>query len=84
MVATLAELEAELAKVNASVSAAYTGAEYEIHDGQVSRKLKRQSLDLLLRRKAELELCISRTNGTGRGVSHGLPVDNNSLLNRVV
>lgn len=84
MAATLAELEAELAQVSAAVSAAYTGAEYEIHDGQAKRRLKRQSLDVLLRRKAELELCISRMNGTGRGISHGLPVDNNSLLNRVV
>lgn len=69
--ATLEELQAELTKVNAAIDAAYTGSSYEIESGTSRRKLTRQSLDLLLRRKAELDLAINRLGGTG-GVNHGV------------
>lgn len=67
---TLEDLLAELAKVNAAYDAALGGAEYEIESGDSRRKLKRQSLDALLRRKAELERSIARLSGNG--VSHGV------------
>jgi len=69
------KLQAELAQVEAAISAAYSGAEYSIDSGNSRRSLKRQSLDVLLRRKGEIELTISRLDGTGaRGVRHGVPV----------
>lgn len=74
MAETTETLQAELDRVTAAINAAYTGAEYEVQDGETRRKLKRQPLPLLLQRKAELELAISRLDGTGsRGVSHGMP-----------
>lgn len=79
---TLEQLQAELTQVNESVSAAYGSAEYEVQDGATRRKLRRQDLSLLLKRKAELELSISRMDGTGRGVSFGMVVDNRSPLNQ--
>lgn len=67
---TLEDLQSELDKVNAAYEAALSGAEYEIESGDSRRKLKRQSLDSLLRRKAELERSIDRLSGNG--VSHGV------------
>lgn len=69
---TLDELQAELTQVNAAYSAALTGQEYEIESGPSRRKLKRQSIDALLKRKAELELAIGRLSGCGRGITHGV------------
>lgn len=72
--ASLPKLEAELAQVEAAIAAAYSGAEYDIQTGTTRRRLKRQSLDILLRRKGELELAIERLSGNGaRGVRHGMP-----------
>lgn len=67
---TLDDLQAELAKVNAAYEAALGGAEYEIESGDSRRRLKRQSLDSLVRRKKDLELSIARLSGGG--VSHGV------------
>ncbi len=75
---TLEELLAELALVKAAVSAAYTGSEYEIADGQSKRRLKRQDLSVLLKRKNELETSIGRLDPAalaGRGPSYAMPVD---------
>lgn len=71
--ATLEELQAELAQLKTAISAAYTGAEYEISDGQTKRRLKRADLKLLLARKAELDTAVERLGG-GR-VTFGMPVD---------
>lgn len=68
---TLDELKTELTQVNAAYQAALNGEEYEILSGGTRRRLKRQSLDSLLKRKAELELSIARMEGS-RGVSHGV------------
>lgn len=69
------KLTAELAQVESAISAAYTGSEYEISAGKSGRRLKRQSLDVLLRRKSEIELSLARLGGIGaRGVRHGVPV----------
>lgn len=67
----LEALETELALVKAAILAAYTGQEYEIESGNSRRKLKRQSLEDLAKRQADLELAIARLDGS-RGVSHGL------------
>ncbi len=74
---TLAELQDELAKVKAAISAAYTGAEYDMRDGNTTRRLKRQDLTVLLRRRSELELSISRLDpdGESRGPTYAMPVD---------
>lgn len=73
MTDTLEDLQIELTQVKAAISAAYSGAEYEIESGGSRRKLKRQSLELLLERKSELEMLISVAQGNGRNnVSHGL------------
>ena len=74
---TLEELLAELAQVKAAVSAAYTGSEYEIADGQSKRRLKRQDLSVLLKRKNELEIAVGRLDpeAVGRGPSYAMPVD---------
>lgn len=71
MAQTLESLQAELARVEQALNAAYTGAEYEVQDGEMRRRLKRQSLDVLIRRKSELELAIARAGGSS--VSHGMP-----------
>lgn len=71
--ATIEELQAELLQVTAAINAAYSGQEYEIESGGTRRKLKRQPLPVLTKRKAELETSISRLNGTG-GISYGMPV----------
>jgi hypothetical protein len=80
----LETLTAELEAVTKAVNAAYSGAEYEIVSGGTRRRLKRQDLSLLLRRKAELELSIGRLGGTvsGGGISYGVVVDSNSCLNQ--
>ena len=74
---TLEELTAELQQVKDAVKAAYGGAEYEIQDGNTKRRLKRQDLSVLLKRKAELELSISRLDpeAGGRGPTYAMPVD---------
>jgi hypothetical protein len=70
----LQRLETELEQVRASISAAYTSHEYEIESGQSRRRLKRQSLDALLRREAQLVTSIGRLTGDGaRGIRHGVP-----------
>lgn len=71
--ATIEELQAELAQVSAAINAAYSGQEYEIESGGSRRRLKRQPLAVLTKRKSELEASIARLNGTG-GVSYGMPV----------
>ena len=74
MAQTIESMQAELARVEQAISAAYGGAEFKVQDGETRRELKRQPLDVLLRRKAELELSIDRlSGGSGRGVSHGMP-----------
>ena len=79
----LETLTAELEAVTKAVNAAYSGAEYEIVSGGTRRRLKRQDLSLLLRRKAELELSITRLGGTtSGGISYGVVVDSNSCLNQ--
>lgn len=76
MAIDLASLQTELAAVTKAVNAAYSGAEYEIVSGGTRRRLKRQELSVLLARKNELELAISRLDGTGsRGASVGVVVD---------
>lgn len=69
----LEKLQAELVEVEKAVSAAYSGAEYEIQDGATKRRLKRADLTVLLKRKAELELSVGRLSGGGP--SFGMPVD---------
>ena len=79
----LETLQAELETVTRAVNKAYSGAEYEISSGGTRRRLRRQELTVLLNRKTELELSISRLTGSGsRGVSHGVVVDGNSNLNK--
>ena len=80
----LTDLQDELAKVQAAVNAAYTGAEYEIQDGQTRRRVKRQDLSVLLKRKTELETSIARLDpeASSRGPSFAMPVDSNSCHNR--
>ena len=80
----LETLTAELESVTKAVNAAYSGSEYEIVSGGTRRRLKRQDLSLLLRRKSELELSITRLGGTisGGGIRHGIVVDSNSCLNQ--
>jgi hypothetical protein len=76
--ATLQSLQDELAQVSAAISAAYTGQEYEIEGAGSRRRLKRADLKTLLARKSELELAISRLDGSaaagGRGVRNGVPM----------
>ncbi len=68
------KLETELALVEAAITAAYSGAEYEVESGKSRRRLKRQSLDSLLKRKAQLELSISRLDPCRvSSVRHGVP-----------
>lgn len=70
----LIRLEAELEQVRAAISASYASSEYEIESGQSRRKLKRQSLDALLKREAQLLTSISRLGGDStRGIRHGVP-----------
>jgi hypothetical protein len=72
--ATIAELQAELAEVKTAISAAYGNAEYDIESGNSRRRMKRQSLTVLLSRRSQLELSISRLEGAGgRGVMHAVP-----------
>lgn len=73
----LTDLQDELTQVKAAVTAAYTGAEYEIQDGQTRRRLKRQDLSVLLKRKAELETSIARLDpeAGGGGPTYAMPVD---------
>lgn len=71
--ATIEELQAELAQVSAAISAAYSGQSYEIDSGQSRRKLVRQSLDVLLKRKSQLEASIERSGGS-TGIRHGVPM----------
>ena len=80
----LEQLQAELAQVRSAISAALTGSEMEIQDGQTKRRIKRQDLQVLLRRQSELELGISRLDPTAgsRGPSYAMAVDSNSCLNR--
>jgi hypothetical protein len=75
--AALEKLRAELAQVEAAISASYSHAEYEIQDGDTRRKLKRQNLSVLLKRKADLELSIGRLDpcSSQRGPSYAMPVD---------
>jgi hypothetical protein len=82
--ATLEQLQDELASVQKAVNAAYGAAEYEVQDGNTRRRLKRQDLSVLLKRKAELETSIARLDpqASGRGTSFGMPVDSNSCYNR--
>lgn len=82
--AQLDQLQAELAQVRSAISAAYTGSEMEIADGQTKRRIKRQDLAVLLRRQSELETSIARLDPTagGRGPSYAMPVDSTSCLNR--
>ena len=72
----LETLQAELETVQRAVNAAYSGEEYEISSGGSRRRLKRQSLSVLLARKSELELSISRlsppADGSGKGIRHGV------------
>lgn len=76
MAVDLASLQTELATVTKAVNAAYSGAEFEISSGQTRRRLRRQDLSVLLKRKTELELAISRLDGSGsRGTSLGVVVD---------
>lgn len=76
MAIDLASLQTELAAVTKAVNAAYSGAEYEIVSGGTRRRLKRQDLPILLARKNELELSISRLEGSAsRGPSVGVVVD---------
>lgn len=70
---TLEELQAELTQVRAAISAAYSGQEYEIQTGGIQRRLKRQSLDALIKREQELERIIERASGRS-AVSFGMPV----------
>lgn len=81
--ATLQDLQTELAQVNAAVTASYGSAEYEVQDGNTRRRLKRQDLSVLLKRRAELETSIARLDpqASGRGTSFGMPVDSNSCYN---
>lgn len=74
---TLTALQDELTQVQAAVTAAYGGAEYEVQDGNTKRRLKRQDLSVLLKRKAELETAIARLDpdAAGRGPSFAMPVD---------
>ena len=69
----IAARTAELAQVSAAITAVYGGQEYEIKDGQSTRRLKRADLKVLLARRSELETEISRLGGGG--VSFGVPVD---------
>jgi hypothetical protein len=78
---SLEQLQTELTAVNAAITAAYGGAEYEIRDGSTGRRLKRQDLKTLLARRAELELSIGRMDGS-RGATFGMVIDGDSPLNR--
>ena len=70
----LERLQAELVQVRSAITAAYSGSEYEIESGQSRRRLKRQSLDALLKRESQLLISIGRIDGTGsRGIRHGVP-----------
>lgn len=64
--------------VESAIAAAYGSAEYTVQDGQTRRQLRRQELPVLLKRKAELELSISRL--TGGGPSYAMPVDSPRCL----
>lgn len=76
MAVDLESLQAELVTVNKAVTAAYSGAEYEIASGTSRRKLKRQDLSVLLARKRQLETAIARLDGSAtRGPSVGVVVD---------
>jgi hypothetical protein len=82
MTTQLEELQAELATVTKAVNAAYSGAEFEISSGSTRRRLRRQELPVLLKRKSELELAISRLGGSGsRGPSLGVVIDTAAPLN---
>jgi len=76
MAVDLASLQAELETVKKAVTAAYSGAEFEISSGSTRRRLRRQELPVLLARQRELEMSISRLTGEGaRGPSLGVVVD---------
>jgi hypothetical protein len=84
MAVDLASLQTELAAVTKAVNAAYSGAEYEIVSGGTKRRLKRQELPVLLARKNELELAISRLEGSGaRGPSVGVVIDTAAPINSI-
>jgi hypothetical protein len=71
----IVELQAELVKVKAAISAAITGAEYEAEAGGQRRRLKRQSLDVLYARQAQLERELCQLQGFGGSrVNHGVPM----------
>lgn len=72
--ATLSELQAELAKVNASIdritgTATESGAQAY---GIIGRSLSRASLETLYKRKDRLELAISRASSGGGILSNPL------------
>lgn len=70
----LERLQEELETVRTAISAAYGSSEYEIESGQSRRKLKRQSIDALLRRESQLLISIGRLTGEGsRGIRYGMP-----------
>ena len=71
----LERLQEELETVRAAISASYSSSEYEIESGQSRRKLKRQSIEALIKRESQLLISIGRLTGEGsRGVRHGVPI----------
>lgn len=69
---TIQQMQEELEAVKVAINAAYTGKKYAITTGGIARELERQPLNVLLNRRRELELAISRASGGG--ISFGMPV----------
>ena len=67
--ATLADLQAELVEVKAAISKTLEAQAYTIGGG-TARGVTRASLDVLYRRRSEIEIAINRLDSVTGGICH--------------